>query len=71
MHKDAELVRVGYGVVQVVLNEETPAVRGGDALLVTTTTPRNLLTETRLFLDRARVIAVCTSCPRSKTECVC
>ena len=53
VHKGAELVLVGEGVVQVVLNEETPVLRGGDALLVTHDAIhgwRNLLPETaRLF----------------------
>lgn len=53
VHKGAELVMVGNGVVQVVLNEETPVLRGGDALLVTHDAIhgwRNLLPETaRLF----------------------
>ncbi len=53
VHKGAELVLVGNGVVQVVLNEETPVMRGGDALLVTRDAIhgwRNLLPETaRLF----------------------
>ena len=53
VHKGAELVLVGDGVVQVLLNEETPVLRGGDALLVTHDAIhgwRNLLPETaRLF----------------------
>lgn len=53
VHKGAELVLVGNGVVQIVLNEETPVLRAGDALLVTTDAIhgwRNLLPETgRLF----------------------
>lgn len=53
VHKGVELVLVGNGVVQVVLNEETPVMRGGDALLVTRDAIhgwRNLLPETaRLF----------------------
>ncbi|MEX1271667.1 MAG: cupin domain-containing protein, partial [Acidimicrobiia bacterium] len=53
VHKGAELVLVGDGVVQVLLNEETPVLRGGDALLVTQDAIhgwRNLLPETaRLF----------------------
>lgn len=35
VHKGAELVLVGSGVVQIVLNEETPVLRSGDAVLVT------------------------------------
>lgn len=53
VHKGAELVLVGSGVVQLVLNEETPVLRAGDALLVTIDAIhgwRNLLSETaRLF----------------------
>ncbi|MCZ7534197.1 MAG: helix-turn-helix domain-containing protein [Acidimicrobiia bacterium] len=53
VHKGAELVLVGTGVVQIVLNEETPVLRAGDALLVTTDAIhgwKNLLPETtRLF----------------------
>ena len=53
VHKGAELVLVGDGVVQVLLNEETPVLRGGDALLVTHDAIhgwRNLVPETaRLF----------------------
>ncbi len=53
VHKGAELVMVGTGVVQVVLNQETPVLRAGDALLVTTDAIhgwKNLLPETaRLF----------------------
>ncbi|HSJ27873.1 MAG TPA: XRE family transcriptional regulator [Acidimicrobiia bacterium] len=53
VHKGAELVLVGNGVVQVVLNEETPVLRSGDALLVTHDAIhgwRNLLPEiARLF----------------------
>ena len=44
---------VGNGVVQIMLNEETPVLRGGDAVLVTQDAIRgwrNLLPETaRLF----------------------
>lgn len=49
VHKGAELVMVGTGVVQVLLNEETPVLRAGDALLVTTDAIhgwKNLLPET-------------------------
>ena len=35
VHKGAELILVGSGVVQLTLNEETPVLRAGDALLVT------------------------------------
>lgn len=53
IHKGAELVLVGNGVVQIMLNEETPVLRGGDAVLVTQDAIRgwhNLLPETaRLF----------------------
>jgi len=53
VHKGAELVLVASGVVQVVLNDETPVLRAGDALLVTTDAIhgwKNLLPETaRLF----------------------
>lgn len=53
VHKGAELILVGSGVVQLLLNEETPVLRAGDALLVTTDAIhgwRNLLPETaRLF----------------------
>ncbi len=53
IHKGAELILVGNGVVQIMLNEETPVLRGGDALLVTNDAIsgwRNLLPETaRLF----------------------
>ena len=53
VHKGAELILVGSGVVQLVLNEETPVLRAGDALLVTADAIngwRNLLPETaRLF----------------------
>lgn len=53
VHKGAELILVGTGVVQILLNEETPVLRAGDALLVTTDAIhgwRNLLPETaRLF----------------------
>src|SRR5690606_12432529 len=53
VHKGAELVLVGNGVVQIMLNEETPVLRGGDAVLVTQDAIRgwrNLLPETaRLF----------------------
>lgn len=53
VHKGAELLLVGAGVVQIVLNDETPVLRAGDALLVTTDAIhgwRNLLPETaRLF----------------------
>lgn len=53
VHKGAELVLVGSGVVQLILNEETPVLRAGDALLVTTDAIhgwKNLLPETaRLF----------------------
>ena len=53
VHKGAELILVGSGVVQLVLNEETPVLRAGDALLVTVDAIhgwRNLLPEmARLF----------------------
>lgn len=53
VHKGAELILVGSGVVQLVLNEETPVLRAGDALLVTVDAIhgwRNLLPEVaRLF----------------------
>ena len=53
VHKGAELVLVGNGVVQIMLNEETPVLRGGDAVLVTQDAIRgwrNLVPETaRLF----------------------
>jgi transcriptional regulator with XRE-family HTH domain len=53
VHKGAEMVLVGSGVVQLVLNEETPVLRAGDALLVTEDAIHgwsNLLPETaRLF----------------------
>lgn len=53
VHKGAELILVGNGVVQIMLNEETPVLRGGDAVLVTQDAIsgwRNLLPETaRLF----------------------
>lgn len=53
VHKGAELILVGGGVVQLVLNAETPVLRAGDALLVTMDAIhgwRNLLPETaRLF----------------------
>lgn len=53
VHKGAELIMVGNGVVQIMLNEETPVLRGGDAVLVTHDAIRgwrNLLPETaRLF----------------------
>jgi transcriptional regulator with XRE-family HTH domain len=53
VHKGAELILVGSGVVQLELNEETPVLRAGDALLVTVDAIhgwRNLLPETaRLF----------------------
>ncbi|HLU31618.1 MAG TPA: helix-turn-helix domain-containing protein [Acidimicrobiia bacterium] len=35
VHKGAELVMVSAGLVQIVLNEEAPVMRTGDALLVT------------------------------------
>src|SRR5690606_24652985 len=34
IHKGAELVMVGSGVVQIQLNEQAPVLRSGDALLV-------------------------------------
>lgn len=49
VHKGAELVLVATGVVQIILNQETPVLRAGDALLVTTDAIRgwqNLLPET-------------------------
>lgn len=53
VHKGAELVMVGSGVVQIELNEQTPVLRAGDALLVTHDAIhgwRNLLPEpARLF----------------------
>lgn len=53
VHKGAELILVGSGVVQILLNEETPVLRAGDALLVTTDAIhgwKNLLPEmARLF----------------------
>lgn len=35
VHKGAEMILVGSGVVQLLLNEDTPVLRAGDALLVT------------------------------------
>lgn len=35
VHKGAELVMVSTGLVQLILNEATPVMRAGDALLVT------------------------------------
>lgn len=35
VHKGAELIMVSAGLVQIVLNEEAPVMRAGDALLVT------------------------------------
>lgn len=53
VHKGTELILVGSGVVQLLLNEETPVLRAGDALLVTVDAIhgwRNLLPEmARLF----------------------
>jgi transcriptional regulator with XRE-family HTH domain len=53
IHKGAELILVGNGVVQIHLNEHTPVLRAGDALLVTHDAIngwRNLLPEpARLF----------------------
>ena len=53
VHKGAELIHVANGVVQIELAEDTPVVRAGDALLVTTDAIRgwrNLLPEpARLF----------------------
>lgn len=53
VHKGAELIMVGTGVVLIELNEQTPVLRAGDALLVTTDAIngwRNLLPEpARLF----------------------
>jgi hypothetical protein len=53
IHKGAELILVGNGVVQIQLNEHTPVLRAGDALLVTHDAIngwRNLLPEpARLF----------------------
>lgn len=53
VHKGTELILVGSGVVQLMLNEETPVLRAGDALLVTVDAIhgwRNLLPEmARLF----------------------
>jgi quercetin dioxygenase-like cupin family protein len=53
IHKGAELILVGNGVVQIQLNEQTPVLRAGDALLVTHDAIngwRNLLPEpARLF----------------------
>lgn len=53
VHKGAELVIVGSGVVQIELNEQTPVLRAGDALMVTHDAIngwRNLLPEpARLF----------------------
>lgn len=49
IHKGAELVLVATGVVQIILNQETPVLRAGDALLVTTDAIhgwQNLLPET-------------------------
>lgn len=57
VHKGAELVLVGTGVVQVVLNDETPVLRAGDALLVTTDAIhgwKNLLPETAQLFWIAR-----------------
>ncbi len=48
VHKGAELVMVGSGVIQIQLNEQAPVLRSGDALLVTTDAIngwRNLLPE--------------------------
>ncbi len=53
VHKGPELIHVANGVVQIELAEDTPVVRAGDALLVTTDAIRgwrNLLPEAaRLF----------------------
>lgn len=53
VHKGAELIMVSLGLVQIELNEETPVMRAGDALLVTRDAIagwRNLLPEpARLF----------------------
>jgi transcriptional regulator with XRE-family HTH domain len=53
VHKGAELILVGNGVVQIQLNEQSPVLRAGDALLVTHDAIngwRNLLPEpARLF----------------------
>lgn len=53
VHKGAELIMVGTGVVLIELNEQTPVLRAGDAVLVTTDAIngwRNLLPEpARLF----------------------
>jgi hypothetical protein len=53
VHKGAELIMVGTGLVQIELAEEAPVMRAGDALLVTRDAIvgwRNLLPEpARLF----------------------